>query len=95
MRVLCQLWEESEAGWGVRPDGYSLHKTQEDVKAYIEDHSKFLVKLYGNTAPHEYDRPSGKPYPCEVSQEVYGSIKGHGQRSNDRNAPKEVKKNAL
>lgn len=23
--VICQKWEESERGWGTRPNGYSLH----------------------------------------------------------------------
>lgn len=31
-------WTESERGWGQRPDGVSLHLTQEDAKDYISKH---------------------------------------------------------
>ncbi len=33
-------WTESEAGWGKRPDGYSLHESQEDATAYIKAYWK-------------------------------------------------------
>ena len=29
-----QNWEESERGWGIRPDGCSLHETVDDCVAY-------------------------------------------------------------
>jgi len=33
-------WTESEAGWGQRSDGYSLHESQEDATAYIKEYWK-------------------------------------------------------
>ena len=39
-QVLCQKWEESERGWGTRPDGYSLHKSDADREQYIREHMK-------------------------------------------------------
>ena len=51
--VWCQLWEESEKGWGVRPDGYSLHSNQEDVKKYIKEYWDGMPKQ----TPDEYSRP--------------------------------------
>jgi hypothetical protein len=34
--VIRQEWEESERGWGCRPDGYSLHLDKEDRNTYIK-----------------------------------------------------------
>jgi len=51
-------WTESERGWGLRPDGYSLHETQDDVRAYIDAHwarERTLNAQYGT--PDEYSRP--------------------------------------
>lgn len=90
MKVLCQLWEESESGWGTRPDGYSLHKSEEDLAKYLKNHTDWLLKTYGLATPHEYDRPCGKPYWCEVSQEMFDKIIGTGIRLFDRSSPKEV-----
>jgi hypothetical protein len=64
---MCLLWEESEAGWGQRPDGFSLHLTQEDAKKYVEQHNAGLPKA--PPVPHEYDRPCGEPYLVELTQE--------------------------
>ena len=34
--VVVQKWEESERGWGTRPDGFSLHLTEAYIQAFIE-----------------------------------------------------------
>lgn len=65
--VVVQKWEESERGWGVRPDGYSIHLTEEDRVAYIDDYCKDRT----GPVPDEYDRPCGKPYVAQVSPAVY------------------------
>ena len=72
--VICQKWEESEAGWGTRPDGYSLHLTEEDRKAYISDYGRRLRVMFGDTAPSSYDRPNGTPYACDVDEQTYGLV---------------------
>jgi hypothetical protein len=77
--VTVQKWEESECGWGVRPDGYSLH---------IDDvHRKLFITAYWATmpdeAPSEYSRPSGTPYTTEVEltdEEQEHLIHSHGLR---------------
>lgn len=79
-RLLCQKWEESEAGWGTRPDGYSLHLSEEDRKAYVQTHWDALPK----EVPDEYSRPDGTPYWFEASEEEYNAVttacaKGHGK----------------
>lgn len=60
-RVWVQPWEESEAGWGVRPDGYSLHLTREDVDKFITAY----WKSQPDQVPNEYSRPSGPPFQAE------------------------------
>jgi hypothetical protein len=74
--VYCMPWEESERGWGIRPDGYSLHLTEEDYREHLDRHWAFYHQQYGNSVPHEYDRPGLKdPYPCVVDEETYQKIK--------------------
>ena len=65
-RVLCQKWEESERGWGTRPDGYSLHLSEADRKCFIKEHWGRLP----DEVPDEYSRPSGTPYWCEVDEKA-------------------------
>lgn len=33
-KAIAQSWTESERGWGQRPDGYSIHLTEEDRKLF-------------------------------------------------------------
>jgi hypothetical protein len=72
--VICQQWEESERGWGVRPDGYSLHLSAQDAKKYIDYHWEAMPKY----VPNEYSRPCGKPYECEVDYDTYQELKKLG-----------------
>lgn len=69
--VFCQQWEESERGWGVRPDGYSIHLSLEDAQAFIK---AYWDRQPDGPAPDEYSRPCGKPYACHVSPEMYQQL---------------------
>ncbi|MDO8600300.1 MAG: hypothetical protein Q7R73_01605 [bacterium] len=69
--VVVQKWEESERGWGTRPDGYSLHLSDADRKIYIKEYWDSMP----DTAPDEYSRPDGTPYPCDVDEEIYEEVK--------------------
>lgn len=55
-------WSESERGWGIRPDGFSLHKKASDLGFFLEEYTKNRPK----EVPDEYDRPDG-----EVLKKVY------------------------
>ena len=70
--VFCQLWEESERGWGVRPDGYSLHLDQSSYNSYI-------LSVYKgrdpNNVPDEYTRIFDDPFLVEVSEAVYRKLR--------------------
>jgi len=69
--VVVQKWEESEKGWGIRPDGYSLHLNEEDRETYIKNYWDGMP----NEVQEEYSHPSGTPYLADVDEETYEKIK--------------------
>ena len=78
-RVICQDWLESERGWGTRPDGCSLHLTEEDRQQYIQNNWDGMP----DEVPNEYSRACGRPYPVQVSPELYARVQQsdrHGVR---------------
>lgn len=90
--VVVQKWEESERGWGVRPDGYSVHFSEEDLAKYLADHKARYLKAYGDRVPDEYDRPSGTPYRWdatddEIAHMQKGLTEHNGYRTYDRKYP--------
>jgi hypothetical protein len=72
--VICQKWEESEAGWGTRPDGYTLHLTREHRDRYVKDFYEKQRKLLGEATPPEYTRVDGDPYECPVTDKIYARV---------------------
>ena len=64
-------WEESEKGWGVRPDGCSLHLTTRDCKNFVKE---YWARMPEET-PDEYSRPSGEPFQAYVDKQTYEQIK--------------------
>ena len=68
--AICQKWEESERGWGTRPDGFSLHLSFESLKRYIKRYWDSMPDY----APDEYSRPNGEPYPVGVSDEIFSEL---------------------
>lgn len=69
--VVVQKWEESEAGWGTRPDGFTIHLNDEDRKTFIK---KYWARM-PDEAPDEYSRPSGTPYKAYVDEKTYAKLK--------------------
>lgn len=68
IKVVVQKWEETERGWGCRPDGYSIHPDEAARKRYVAAHWESMKKEFGEEAPDEYDRPNGTPYEAEVDE---------------------------
>ena len=69
--VVCQLWLESERGWGHRPDGASLHLTAEDAKLYAKDYWDSMPAA----VPDEYSREDGSTFIIDVDDDLYAKIK--------------------
>lgn len=69
--IVVQKWEESEQGWGVRPDGFSLHLTDEDRAKFIEAYWAEMP----DAVPAEYERPCGTPYLSEVEPSTLTLLK--------------------
>lgn len=73
-------WEESERGWGVRPDGCSVHLSEKSAMDFIKRQQDSLPK---GVVPDEYSRPSGKPYLVEVSKSLYNYVISKGEDKAD------------
>ena len=69
--IVYVSWEESEAGWGTRPDGCSLHLTREDYERYLKNHWAHMP----DEVPDEYTRPAGKPVVAYANPSLYTQIK--------------------
>ncbi len=69
--VVYVNWEESERGWGTRPDGCSLHLTEKDYKTFLKDY----WDKQPDRIPDEYSRPVGRAVPAHVCSELYEKIK--------------------
>lgn len=68
--VYIDTWTESERGWGVRPDGCSIHLNKDDYKSYVDEYWERMPK----TAPDEYSRPDDSLIPMNISDELYGEL---------------------
>ena len=73
--VVKMEWEESERGWGVRPDGCSLHLCIEDCRQFVKEYWAKMPR----EVPDEYSRPAGEPYSVLVSEELYKEIEKSGK----------------
>ena len=69
-KVIYQHWIESERGWGQRPDGFSLHISEEARIRYIKEYEDTLP----TEVPDIYDRPAGRPVEIEISDDVFNSF---------------------
>jgi hypothetical protein len=70
LKVYRQDWLESEAGWGARPDGYSLHADEADRDAFVKEYWDRMP----NEVPDEYSRPHGDGYTVEVDEVMYKAV---------------------
>jgi len=69
--IIYVSWEESERGWGTRPDGCSLHITGEDYNQFLKTYWKGMPE----ETPDEYSRPAGDPTEALASPSLYKQIK--------------------
>ena len=57
-KVILQIWEESERGWGTRPDGCSMHIDLKERENYIQ--TLYESRKSDESIPHEYERIVGE-----------------------------------
>ena len=79
--VIAQEWEESERGWGVRPDGLSLHLNDHDrvqfIKRQQERQRRYFEELGITDTPDEYTRPRGAGAIIDVNARIYADVRKH------------------
>lgn len=71
-KVVCQPWVEYERGWGNRPDGYSLHLSEEDRNKFVEGFN--IIFNNKEHAPDEYSVAQGKPFVTEVDMDMHDTL---------------------
>ena len=69
--AFLDTWTESEAGWGQRQDGTSIHLTEEDYKKFVADYWSGMPEK----VPHEYSRPDGIIREVVISDNLFKKIK--------------------
>lgn len=71
IRAIMQCWEESERGWGVRPDGCSVHLDMASRDSYV---SLIYKDRNSDFVPDEYDRISGEPVVVYITSNLSSSM---------------------
>lgn len=84
--VIAQNWEESERGWGVRPDGFTLHLTMDNHDAYVEAYlgrqkAYFNKELGVGITPSEYTRLSGRAVEITVNDQIFQKLTEHADKN--------------
>jgi hypothetical protein len=70
-KCYLQRWEESERGWGVRPDGASIHIDMNSHKEYV-DHV-YESRIY-KEVPYEYERILGEPIVVYIEDVLFNKL---------------------
>lgn len=83
--VFVQNWEESERGWGVRPDGFTVHTSKQQHIKYVA----WYNETFNNQVlvPAEYTRVSGVPIEVEVDDDLFDKIHQATQLKRDDGKP--------
>lgn len=68
--AICQCWIESERGWGLRPDGFSLHSSEVALKTYILEYNFDLP----DEVPDIYSRPDGSSFEVKVTETIWKTL---------------------
>lgn len=68
-KVILQIWEESERGFGTRPDGCSMHIDLKERENYIR--SIYNIRKTDASIPNEYDRIVGEGVEAFIEDSLY------------------------
>jgi hypothetical protein len=77
--VVCQEWVERERGWGMRPDGYTLHLTKDDHDAWVKRH----YARHTGPAPDEYTSTMGEPRLLAVDAATHKNLTDNKESGGD------------
>ncbi len=69
--AFLETWTETERGWGQRPDGCTIHLTEEDYKKYVK---KYWDKMPKET-PYEYSRPDENLREVVIGSKLFKDLK--------------------
>jgi len=72
-KIVLQLWEESGRGWGVRPDGCSIHTDIAERDRYVE--SIYASRRGSDSVPEEYERIVGSPVEAYVDDSMFETLR--------------------
>lgn len=73
-KIILQLWEESERGFGIRPDGCSVHINSLERKRYIDS-------IYSNRSsevPDEYEHIIGDEIVAFIEDGLFEHVISEG-----------------
>jgi hypothetical protein len=71
-KVILQIWEESERGWGTRPDGCSMHIDLKERENYIQ--TIYDSRKSETSIPDEYERIVGEGVEAFIEDELYNLV---------------------
>jgi hypothetical protein len=69
-----QRWESSVRDSGVYPNGCSLHIDSNEHSTYVD----CIYSSRGDKVPEEYERTSGRPIICYISDGLFELVKSSG-----------------
>lgn len=68
--VVYQSWLETERGWGQRPDGFTLHRNEEEHQEFVRNYWSEMP----TPTPEEYSRPDGDPVAIWIPDDVHARL---------------------
>jgi hypothetical protein len=69
-KVILQIWEVSERGYGTRSDGCSIHTDSENRNNYI----KSIYDSRGDMVPNTYDKIIGSELEAFIDDELFKKL---------------------
>ena len=69
-KVILQLWEESERGFGTRPDGCSIHIDSDNRNNYI----KSIYDSRKDEVPNIYDKIIGSELEAFIDDDLFKKL---------------------
>lgn len=73
VEVICQKWQEIERGWGIRPDGFSLHVSKDSLEKFVLRQKERAFEY-----PEEFSVPDSNPYSVGVDDETFQDMVERG-----------------